>query len=71
VTSPRLLVQLPRDGVKRYDPPEGGRLTFDYTTLEVSDERFAALQLVLYLPSPGTGTQEKIKALTGPSGRAC
>jgi transcriptional regulator with XRE-family HTH domain len=57
------LVQLPRDGIKRYNHPDCGRLTFDYTVLEVSDERSTALQLVLYLPAPGTGTLERMESL--------
>jgi MmyB-like transcription regulator ligand binding domain len=48
------LVQLPRDGTKYYDHPEAGRLSFDYTVLDVADERFASLHLVSYLPTPGT-----------------
>jgi hypothetical protein len=60
------LVQLPRDGTKRYNHPDCGPLTFDYTVLEVSDERFTAVQLVLYLPAPGTGTLERMESqLTG------
>jgi hypothetical protein len=30
---------------------------------DVADERFASLQLVSYLPTPGTGTQEKMELL--------
>ena len=55
------LVQLPRDGTKEYDHPRAGRLTFDYTVLDVADERFPSLQLVLYLPTPGTKTREKMQ----------
>jgi transcriptional regulator with XRE-family HTH domain len=57
------LVQLPRDGTKYYDHPQAGRLSFDYTVLDVADERFASLQLVSYLPTPGTGTREKMERL--------
>jgi transcriptional regulator with XRE-family HTH domain len=57
------LVQLPRDGTKHYDHPQAGRLSFDYTVLDIADERFASLQLVSYLPTPGTGTQEKMEQL--------
>jgi hypothetical protein len=60
-------VQLPVDGVKRYDHPEGGRLTFDYVNLDVSDPRFAALRVVLYLPTPGTDTRERMERLLRPS----
>jgi transcriptional regulator with XRE-family HTH domain len=57
------LVQLPRDGTKYYNHPQAGQLSFDYTVLDVADERFAALQLVSYLPTSGTGTLEKMKRL--------
>ena len=57
------LVQLPRDGTKYYDHPQAGRLSFDYTVLDVADERFASLQLVSYLPTPETGTREKMERL--------
>jgi transcriptional regulator with XRE-family HTH domain len=57
------LVQLARDGVKRYDHPDVGRLTFDYTTLDIADARVAALRLTLYLPAPETDTKEKVERL--------
>lgn len=57
------LVQLPRDGTKHYDHPRAGRLSFDYTVLDVSDERFASLQLVSYLPAPGTDTEGRLQRL--------
>ena len=60
------LVQLPRDGTKHYDHPRAGRLSFDYTVLDVADERFASLQLVSYLPTPGTDTERKLQRLLGP-----
>jgi hypothetical protein len=44
---------LPRDGTRYYDHPEAGRLSFDYTILDVADERFASLHLVFYPPTPG------------------
>lgn len=58
-------VQLPSDGVKVYEHPEAGRLTFDYTLLGVSGEQGKTLHLVTYLPSPGTDTQAKMEALLG------
>jgi transcriptional regulator with XRE-family HTH domain len=57
------LVQLPRDGTKCYDHPQVGRLSFEYTVLDVADERFASLHLVSYLPTPATGTREKMQRL--------
>lgn len=55
------LVQLPRDGTKQYDHPQAGRLTFDYTVLDVADERFTSLHLALYLPSEGTDTRARVE----------
>ncbi|MGH9381699.1 MAG: helix-turn-helix transcriptional regulator [Thermoanaerobaculia bacterium] len=60
-------VQLPGDGVKVYDHPEAGRLTFDYAVLVVSREHGKTLHLVTYIPAPGTGTQERMEALLGAS----
>ena len=62
------LVQLPRDGTKHYDHPRAGRLTFDYTVLDVADERFASLQLVSYLPAPETDTERRLKRFLEGSG---
>jgi hypothetical protein len=45
------------------DRPQGGRLVFDFTVLEVLDERMASLRLISYVPAPGTGTREKMEAL--------
>ena len=36
---------------------------FDYSVLEVLDERMSSLRLVAYVPAPGTGTREKMEAL--------
>ncbi len=49
------LVQPPRDGTKHYDHPQAGRLSFDYTVLDVADERFASLQLISYFADAGNG----------------
>jgi hypothetical protein len=38
---------------------------FDYTVLEVLDERMAPLRLITYVPAPGTGTREKMEKLLG------
>jgi transcriptional regulator with XRE-family HTH domain len=54
-----------QEGVKHYDHPEAGRLVFDYTVLEVLDERMAPLRLITYVPAPGTGTREKMEKLLG------
>ena len=52
-----------QEGVKHYEHPEAGRLVFDYSVLEVLDERMSSLRLVAYVPAPGTGTREKMEAL--------
>ncbi len=61
-------VQLVQDGVKCYDHPEVGRLSFDYTVLDLADERSASLHLVTYLPAPGTDTREKMERLLAAAG---
>jgi hypothetical protein len=52
-----------RDGMKAFDHPDAGRLTFDFSLLDLRDERFANLSLVTYVPQPGTGTIEKMQEL--------
>lgn len=52
-----------QEGVKHYEHPEVGRLVFDFTVLEVLDERMASLRLITYVPAPGTGTREKMEKL--------
>jgi hypothetical protein len=52
-----------QEGVKHYEHPQAGRLVFDFTVLEVLDERMASLRLISYVPAPGTGTREKMEAL--------
>jgi transcriptional regulator with XRE-family HTH domain len=54
-----------QEGVKHYEHPEAGRLVFDFTVLEVLDERMASLRLITYVPAPGTGTREKMERLLG------
>jgi hypothetical protein len=49
--------------MKQYDHPQAGRLVFDYTVLDVADERFASLHLALYMPSEGTGTRARLEDL--------
>lgn len=54
-----------QEGVKHYEHQEAGRLVFDFTVLEVLDERMSSLRLVAYVPAPGTGTREKMEELLG------
>jgi transcriptional regulator with XRE-family HTH domain len=56
-------IETSQEGVKHYEHPEVGRLVFDYSVLEVLDERMASLRLVAYVPAPGTGTREKVQQL--------
>lgn len=56
-------IAVSHEGIKHYEHPEFGRLVFDFTVLEVLDERMASLRLVTYVPAPGTGTREKMQAL--------
>jgi hypothetical protein len=52
-----------QDGIKHYDHPEAGRLSFEYTVLRVTDERYAALSLTAYVPLDGTDTRARMEAL--------
>jgi transcriptional regulator with XRE-family HTH domain len=56
-------VQPHEDGAKAFDHPRGGRLSFDYSVLDLRDERFPNLSLVTYAPQPGTGTLEAMERL--------
>jgi transcriptional regulator with XRE-family HTH domain len=56
-------IETSQEGVKHYEHPEAGRLVFDFTVLEVLDERMASLRLITYVPAPGTGTREKMEKL--------
>ena len=58
-------IETSQEGVKHYEHPEVGRLVFDYSVLDVLDERMSALRLVAYVPAPGTGTREKMERLLG------
>ena len=58
-------IETSQEGVKHYEHPEAGRLVFDFTVLEVLDERMASLRLITYVPAPGTGTREKMEKLLG------
>ena len=56
-------IEVFQEGVKHYEHPEAGRLVFDYSVLEVLDERMSSLRLIAYVPAPGTGTREKMEKL--------
>lgn len=57
-----------RDGVKVFDHPQAGRLRFDFSVLELRDERVANLTLVAYAPQPGTGTAAAMERLLAARG---
>ena len=54
-----------QDGEKHYDHPEAGRLSFEYTALNLADERFRELTLITYVPMEGTGTRDRVRRLLG------
>jgi transcriptional regulator with XRE-family HTH domain len=56
-------IETSQEGVKHYEHPVAGRLVFDYSVLDVLDERMSSLRLVAYVPAPGTGTREKMQKL--------
>lgn len=58
-------VQVRQEGRKVYRHPEAGELSFDFTSLDVTDEQFASGKLVAYVPVPQTGTRERLEALLG------
>ncbi len=60
-------IETSQEGVKHYEHPEAGRLVFDYSVLDVLDERMSSLRLVAYVPAPGTGTREKMEKLLSAS----
>ncbi|GHC23355.1 helix-turn-helix transcriptional regulator [Aidingimonas halophila] len=61
-------VQLPQDGVKAYEHPEAGRLTFDYAVLQVAGGNGLPVQLITYIPKSDTPTQAKMEVLMGNAG---
>jgi transcriptional regulator with XRE-family HTH domain len=63
-------IEVFQEGVKHYEHPDAGRLVFDYSVLEVLDERMAPLRLIAYVPAPGTGTREKMEKLLRELGEA-
>ncbi|WP_254460562.1 helix-turn-helix transcriptional regulator [Xanthomonas sacchari] len=64
---PKHDVLRPFDGHKRIQHPEAGRMTFEYTTLEVADR--PGMKLVVYTPLDEDGTAQKLRELR--SATAC
>jgi transcriptional regulator with XRE-family HTH domain len=56
-------VQPYEDGVKAFTLPGEPPLSFDFSLLDLRDQRFANLSLVTYVPQPGTGTLEVMQRL--------
>jgi transcriptional regulator with XRE-family HTH domain len=56
-------LEMSTEGTHNYEHPFAGRLVFDYTLMDVLDERMAPVRLVTYVPAPGTGTRRKMEQL--------
>ncbi|SDJ14028.1 helix-turn-helix transcriptional regulator [Billgrantia gudaonensis] len=63
-------VQLPQDGVKVYQHPEAGRLSFDYAILRVAGSNGVPLQLITYVPTSDTDTQQRMETFMRRSAEA-
>ena len=50
-------------GIKHFEHPEYGRLSFEHNAFQISDRSFNDLKLVTYVPLPNTDTITKIKAI--------
>ncbi|HZA99016.1 MAG TPA: helix-turn-helix transcriptional regulator [Gemmatimonadales bacterium] len=56
-------LEMSTEGTHNYEHPVAGRLVFDYTIMDVLDERLAPVRIATYVPAPGTGTRNKMKRL--------
>ncbi|WP_343593694.1 helix-turn-helix transcriptional regulator [Paracidovorax wautersii] len=65
---PRHEVLRPLDGHKRIQHPLAGRMTFEYTGLEITDR--PGMKLVVYTPLDEGGTAQKLLELLRPAMRA-
>ena len=50
-------------GVKHFEHPVHGRLSFEHNAFQISDRSFNDLKLVTYVPLPDTDTLAKIQAI--------
>ena len=50
------------DGVKQFEHPTYGRLSFEHTSFQMADRNHSELKLVTYVPLPGTDTRAKLEA---------
>ncbi len=53
------------DGRKDYDIPDLGRLSFNFMALEMADSISNVLKLMVFMPLPGTGTEELLLKIIG------
>ncbi len=53
------------DGRKDYEIPELGRLCFNFMALEAADTTRNGLRLMVFMPLPGTGTEELLRKAAG------
>lgn len=51
-----------RDGIKRIEHPELGLLSFEYSGLDVADDRLSDLRIVTLVPLDGSDTRARIEA---------
>lgn len=63
-------VRLPHDGVKLYEHPVVGRLSFDYAILQVAGNNGVPLQLITYVPTSDTDTQQRMETFMRRSAEA-
>jgi len=49
------------DGVKIFEHPAYGRLSFEYTAFQLVDRHHSDLMLITYVPLPDTGTRSKLE----------
>ena len=49
-------------GIKHFEHPIHGRLSFEHNAFQIADRNFSDLKLVTYVPVPNTDTLAKIKA---------
>jgi transcriptional regulator with XRE-family HTH domain len=49
------------DGVKNFEHPGYGRLSFEYTAFQMADRHHSDLMLVIYMPVPDTDTRSKLE----------
>ena len=51
-------------GIKHFEHPEHGQLSFEHNTFQISDRSYCDLKLVTYVPLPDTDTLAKLKNIS-------